>query len=86
MMLHVGKYRHMSAHISVSICADTCQHADKVQIIGIRGGENDVTCRHMSTCYQMSKHADMCRHMCADILAVTFARNLKLSQMRVLDI
>ena len=57
MSAHIGTCRHISAHVSMSTCADICQHADKIQIIGIIGAENDVTCRHMSA------HASTCRHV-----------------------
>ena len=50
-----------------------CQHADKIQIIGVIGTENDVTFRHMSAHVGMLPGVDTCRHICADILTVTFS-------------
>ena len=60
--------RHMSAHVGMSKCAATCQHADKVQRVRIRDAECDGTYWHMSahisTCRHISAHVDMSN--CAD--------------------
>ena len=71
-MSHVGTCRHISAHVGMSKCADTCQHADKLQRVRIRDAESDGTCWHMSahisTCRHISAHvgkskcADTCQH------------------------
>ena len=49
--------RHISAHIGMSTCADTCQLGGKVQMVGIIDAESDATCRHMSA------HISTCRHV-----------------------
>ena len=52
----------------MSTCADICQHADKIQLIGIIWAKNDVAFRHMSahvsTCRHISAHVGM--SICAD--------------------
>ena len=45
----------------MSIYADTCQHADKVEMVGIRGDESDATCWHISA------HISACRHISAHV-------------------
>ena len=57
--VHIRSCRQISAHVGMSICADTCQHADKVQMVGSRGAESDATCWHMSTCPNVLTHASM---------------------------
>ena len=62
MLAHVGTCWHISTHVGMSTCADTCQHADKVQMIGITCAEIDVTCSHISAHIGMSTsltHASM---------------------------
>ena len=63
MSAHIGTCRHISAHVSMSTCAGICQHADKIQIIGIIGTEIDVTFRHMSAHVGMLPGVDTCRHV-----------------------
>ena len=51
----------------MSTCADICQHADKIQLIGIIWAKNDVTCRHMSAHVGMLPGVDTCRHVPAHV-------------------
>ena len=67
MSAHIGTCRHISAHVSMSTCADICQHADKIQLIGIIWAKNDVTCRHMSAHVGMLPGVDTCRHVPAHV-------------------
>ena len=73
MSAHIGTCRHISAHVSMSTCAGICQHADKIQIIGIIGTENDVTFRHMSAHVSTCRHVTRCRRMptCAGTYVLT---------------
>ena len=48
MWAHMGTCRHILTHVGMSTCVDTCQHANKVQIISIRGTESETTCWHIS--------------------------------------
>ena len=48
-------------HVGMSKCADTCQHADKDQMVCIRDAESDGSCWHMSP------HISPCRHISAHV-------------------
>ena len=45
--------------VGMSKCADTCQHADNVQMVCIKEADSDGTCWHMSA------HISICQHMSA---------------------
>ena len=85
MSTHISTCRHISTHVSMSTCAGICQHADKIQIIGIIGTENDVTIRHMSAHVSTCRHVTRCRHMLTDILTVTFSHSSHLANDKYLS-
>ena len=57
MSAHISTCRLIAAHVGMSICADTYQHADKVQMFCIRDAESD------ATCWDISAHISTCRHV-----------------------
>ena len=59
-MSHVNTYQHISAHVGMSTCADTCQRADKVRVVGIRGAEGDGTYWHMLAHISTCRYVRMC--------------------------
>ena len=69
MLAHMSTCRHILVHAGMSACVDTCQLADKVQIVCIRDAESDATCwhisghvgtyQHMSACPRVLTHASV---------------------------
>ena len=54
--------RHILAHVGMSRCADTCQHADKIlRVVSDmpRVMVHVGTCRHMSACPHVLTHASL---------------------------
>ena len=70
MLAHVGTSaicRHISALVRMSICAGTCQQADEVQMVGIRGAESDATYWHIPVHVGTYQHMSSCPHVLTHI-------------------